>query len=84
MNLIKSPSTFLVLIQFSYQINSTSVLYKFFQQQIVNTNYIDNIITNSILPRLSSLMLQATLEQKSYTKATLSVQDGAIAITLDA
>lgn len=45
---------------------------------------IDNIITNSILPRLSSLMLQATLEQKSYTKAALSVQDGAIAITLDA
>lgn len=44
---------------------------------------IDNIITHSILPRLSALMLQSVLEHKSYTRVTIGVQDGAITITAE-
>ncbi|MBP3500260.1 MAG: type VI secretion system ATPase TssH [Akkermansia sp.] len=44
---------------------------------------IDNIITNSILPRLSAIMLQATLEHKSYSRATLNVVDGEINISVE-
>ncbi len=39
---------------------------------------IDNIITHSILPRLSSLMLRSVLEQNNYAKVTLTIKDNAI------
>lgn len=39
---------------------------------------IDNIITNSILPRLSSIMLQAVLDKKSCSQVSLVIRDGAI------
>ena len=42
---------------------------------------IDNIITHSILPRLSTLMLQSVLEQKNYTEVALGVVDDDIVIT---
>lgn len=45
---------------------------------------IDNIITHSILPRLSALMLQSALEHKSYTRVTIGVQNGEITITAEA
>lgn len=44
---------------------------------------IDNIITHSILPRLSSIMLQSVLDKKTYTKATLVIRDEAIAIDVE-
>ncbi len=44
---------------------------------------IDNIITNSILPRLSALMLQSVMEHKSYAKATLNVVNDSINIELE-
>lgn len=44
---------------------------------------IDNIITHSILPRLSALMLQSVLEHKSYTRVTIGVKEGDITITAE-
>ncbi len=41
---------------------------------------IDNIITHSILPRLSSLMLRSVMEQKNYSKVTLTIKDNAIEV----
>lgn len=44
---------------------------------------IDNIITRNILPRLSSLMLQAVLEHGSYAKAALCVENDSITISAE-
>ena len=41
---------------------------------------IDNIITHSILPRLSSLMLRSVLEQNNYEKVTLTIKGNAIEV----
>ncbi|MDO5449523.1 MAG: type VI secretion system ATPase TssH [Akkermansia sp.] len=44
---------------------------------------IDNIITHSILPRLSSLMLQSVLEHKAVSRVAIAVQDGQIDISAE-
>lgn len=44
---------------------------------------IDNIITNAILPKLSTLMLNRTLEQTTTTRAILSADNGEVVITAE-
>lgn len=50
------------------------------KQADAGARIIDNIITHSILPRLSSVMLQSVLEHKTYSRVTITVKDGDIGI----